>query len=157
MTSWSIVSASGRMRFELSAPTAQVGPAASLCSVKIESDFWQRDRDFTKAAGFRDFDVCLYQVLIDPEAFGVLRNRLAAWLTTAAEFECPLGTHSPSDPGLIVALGKAPDLIYSASKPACTITYKNAPAMAAKWSFVVDQSCVRACIESLDQFIREWV
>lgn len=153
--SWSIASSSGWMRLILSAPMAQVRLAAVPCSVKLESDFWQRDRDAQQPKLTRDFDVRLHQVLIEPQSFGILRNKLDVWLTTAAEFEFQLGTHSPSDPLLIVSLGMVPDLICTHGKTACTFNYKSAPNMDAKWSFVVDQSCVRACIESLDRFIHD--
>ena len=97
----------------------------------------------------------LHQVLVDVEDLATLQRKLTAWLQTFDEFECDLGTSSPGDPRVHFQLGKNGELICTRDKPALTLTYRAAPAMEAKWAFLVDQSCVRLCAGELQAYLRD--
>jgi hypothetical protein len=151
---WSMPSANGRTRIDCSESLDGRRVATCICSFEIEGLSWQRDRALEVANLVRDFTVQLPQVVIDLEALKELRERLIEWQVNPSDFICSLNVGTVRDQTLTVSIGRNPDLIYDVGKPACTLVYHCGASMSGKWAFVVDQSCIRLCADSITEFLR---
>jgi hypothetical protein len=120
-----------------------------ICSIEVSGEFFERGVAKSSAEVVPDFKVSLSQVLIDPQAIRVLRDRLLEWHTNPASFEVGLGTSKEGDQSLSLSLAQDPQLLYEIHRPACIVTYGSPSSMHGRWSFVVDQSCVRSCADEL--------
>lgn len=147
---WSISSASGRERFLCAVLSDAPYQGVLVCSLRVEGSFWDRSRHLSSADIIPDFDVCLAQVLVDVECLEDLRKRFEEWLRAGTHFECRLNASKSGGQELIVSVGADPGLIYVDAKPAFMIEYSAGAFMTGKWSFIVDQSCVRLAIEALE-------
>jgi hypothetical protein len=116
--------------------------------------FWQRDVLVSKAELVRDFEVLLPQVVVDLDALSELRHRLVEWQVNPSEFVCRLGTEKGGDQVLTFAVGRDANLICNVLRPACILTYECGAAMVGRWAFLVDQSCIRLCSDSLGEFLK---
>lgn len=152
--SWSIVASSGRTSFNCTEPKP-VRPGVISCSLQIVGDFWERDRDLSIANITQDFDVLIPQALFDLDALEELRHSLVQWPDhQSREFTCEIGAKPmDGDQRFTFSIGHDERLICTPTKPACALAYICGPSMNAKWSFVVDQSCIRSCAESLTEFL----
>ncbi|MGJ7529171.1 hypothetical protein [Variovorax sp. GB1P17] len=101
-----------------------------------------------------DFHVTLPQVLINLVSLKSLRERLVEWQVNPSAFTLELGLLGKGGQRITFAIGRDENLIYSVDKPACTLTYACGAAMQGRWSFVVDQSCIRLCAEGIGEFVR---
>jgi hypothetical protein len=150
--SWSITSASGRGKVVCRTVGRAKSAGKLVCSFEVEGIAWQRDRALSEASQTTDFRVELPQVVVQTDLLKSLRQRLVEWQSNPAEFVCELCDAAEGDQRLALSIGRDDDLIYSAGKPACILTYACGASMTGRWAFVVDQSCIRLCAESLDQF-----
>lgn len=102
----------------------------------------------------KDFAVLLPQVVVSNVALKDLRRRLVEWQINPSDFVCDLGAGTGGDQALTLSIGRDSELIYSVGKPTCALTYRCGASMSGRWAFVVDQSCIRLCAESLNEFLK---
>lgn len=152
--SWTMLSASGRARVNCAFVTHLQEPGALVCGVEASGEFWPRGQVDRSAGTVTDFHVTLPQVLIDLASLKSLRERLVEWQVNPSAFTLELGLSGKGDQRITFAIGRDENLIYSLDRPACTLTYACGSAMQGRWSFVVDQSCIRLCAEGIGEFVR---
>lgn len=150
---WSMPSASGRARISCAFVGYSQEPGTLLCEVETSGEFWPRGHDDRNGGTVPDFYVKLPQVLINIDSLKSLRERLVEWQVNPSAFTLELGA-AKGDQRIMFAIGQDQNLIYSVSKPACTLTYACGSAMQGRWSFVVDQSCIRLGAEGIGEFLR---
>jgi hypothetical protein len=151
---WSMPAASGRARFGCTFVAHSKATGALVCRVEASGEFWPRGDIDRSADTVTDFHVTLPQVLMDLVALKLLRERLVEWQVNPSSFALELGVSGNGDQRIAFTIGRDESLIYSVDKPACTLTYACGSAMEGRWSFVVDQSCIRLCAEALGEFVR---
>jgi len=151
---WSMPAASGRARIDCALLARSEKSDALVCQVNVIGEFWPRGRIEPGTDTTNDFHVALPQVLVDFKSLKSLRERLVEWQVNPSDFSVALGVQGEGDQRLTLAIGHDDNLIYSAGKPACMFTYACGSAMQGRWSFVVDQSCIRLCAEDIGKFVR---
>lgn len=151
---WTMHSASGRARISCTFVAHSHEAGALVCGFGAAGEFWPRGHIARSADTVTDFHVTLPQVLIDLASLKLLRERLVEWQVNPSGFALELGVSGKGDQRISFAIGRDENLIYSADKPACTLAYTCGSAMEGRWSFVVDQSCIRLCAEALGEFVR---
>jgi len=151
---WSMPAASGRARIHCTfvAYSREIG--ALVCGIEASGEFWPRGLGDRSGSTVADFQVALPQVVMDLASLKLLRERLVEWQVNPSGFALELGVSGKGDQRITFAIGRDENLIYSVDKPACTLTYACGSAMQGRWSFVVDQSCIRLCAEGLGEFVR---
>ncbi|WP_431046502.1 hypothetical protein [Roseateles sp. L2-2] len=154
---WTMTSNSGRHRVSFQT-TVDAEPVEStlLCSLTMEGAFWQRDRSATDADVVDDLLICFKQILVDVHALKAFHAQLLRWEHERAHFAVQLGSQARGAQSLSVSVGEDPSLIFNSEKPAFMICYRDGTTMETRWSFVVDQSCVRICIEALEEALGRW-
>jgi len=152
-----MLSSSGRARINC-VLIAQSKRAADVfvCRIEVSGDFWPRGVVRQTIDLTEDFHVVLPQVLIDLASLKALRERLIEWHVNPSSFSIELGVRHGEGQQLAFAIGQDDGLIYSVGKPACMLTYACGSAMKGRWAFVVDQSCIRLCAESIDAFMQSF-
>ena len=150
---WTMPSASGRARITCALVGYSKYPGTLLCEVETSREFWPRGHDGCGEGTVPDLQVNLPQVLINLASLKSLRERLVEWQVNPSAFALELGA-AKGDQQLTLAIGQVQGLICSVEKPACTLTYACGAAMQGRWSFVVDQSCIRLCAEAMAEFFR---
>jgi hypothetical protein len=151
---WSLSSSSGRNDINCTFLRRSEKPDALLCQIQVTGEFWQRRVKQQPTDLTSDFEVVLSQVLVDIDALKSLREKLVEWQVNPSSFSVELGIQSGGDQRLSFSIGQEKTLIYSADKPAVTISYSCNASMESKWAWVVDQSCIRLCAESIRDFVR---
>ena len=151
---WSMPAANGRSRIGCAFVRRSQEADALVCGVEAIGEFWPRGHADHGAGTVTDFHVTLPQVLLDLASLKLLRERLVEWQVNPCGFALELGIAGKGDQRITFAIGRDENLIYSADKPACTLTYACGSAMQGRWSFVVDQSCIRICAEGIREFVR---
>jgi hypothetical protein len=149
---WEMPASNGRTQFKCSARERSVDHRTVVASITLEGDFWQRDRPLKLAAFTREFSMTLPQVVLNLEALIGLAKMLEEWQVSKRSFEIELATKE-SRQQLLFRIGEDEGLICSADKPACTLSYHSGTMFDAKATFVVDQSCIRICSDTLNDFI----
>jgi hypothetical protein len=124
-----------------------------VCRIQIWGEFWWRGRSAVTDV-INDYQVVLSQVLLDIASLKVLREYLADWQINSNSFNVELSTQDEGDQKFILSIGRDDRLICSVDKPVCTLSYECPSAMNGCWYFIVDQSCIRMCMESIDEFVR---
>ncbi|QSI33331.1 hypothetical protein GNX71_28705 [Variovorax sp. RKNM96] len=150
---WAMPSASGRARISCALVGYSKDPGTLLCEVETSREFWPRGHDDRSQGTIPDLQVKLPQVLINLASLKSLRERLVEWQVNPSAFTLELGA-AKGDQQIAFAIGQVQGLICSVDKPACTLTYACGAAMQGRWSFVVDQSCIRLCAEAMAEFLR---
>lgn len=150
---WHMRSSSGRIGFSCRLLRASLKTRSVVCELGVTGQFFRRGVTASSGDLVPDFDVRLSQVMLDVQALQNLRDRLVEWHTNPGAFEVELGTSEEGDQRLSLALAQDPNLLFEVHKPACVVTYFSPSAMQGRWSFVVDQSCVRSCAEELRDFL----
>lgn len=151
---WSMPASNGRARIECALIGRSEKTDALICVIEIVSEFWARGRIEMGGNTTNDFRISLSQVLVDLSSLKSLRERLIEWQVNPSDFRLQLGAQGDGDQRLSLSIGHDENLIYAAGKPACIFTYESGSSMQGRWSFVVDQSCIRACAEELAVFVR---
>jgi hypothetical protein len=151
---WSLPSSSGRSHIDCALLSHSERANSLLCSIAVAGAFWQRGVKRQPLDLTSDFEVVLPQVLLDIDALKHLRERLVEWQVNPSDFNVELGVRSEGDQQLSFSIGQDKDLIYSTDKPAATISYSCGASMNGRWAWVVDQSCIRRCAESIKDFVR---
>ena len=151
---WSMSASSGRARIACTFVACSQKPSVLICGVEACGEFWPRGHSDHSAGTVIDFDVKLPQVVISLDSLKALRERLVEWQVNPSSFALELGASEKSDQRITFAIGRDENLIYSVEKPACTLTYACGSAMQGRWSFVVDQSCIRLCADGIGEFVR---
>lgn len=154
IANWSMPAASGRARIGCAFLAHSQDTGTLVCGVEASGEFWPRGHTDHNAGTTTDFHVTLPQVLIDLASLKLLRERLVEWQVNPIDFALELGISGKGDQRITFAIGQDENLIYSVDKPACTLTYACGSAMQGRWSFVVDQSCIRLCAEGIGEFVR---
>jgi len=151
---WSLSSASGRNHINCTFLAYSERADTLLCHIQVSGKFWRRGVKQRPTDLINDFEITLPQVLIDIGALKTLREKLVEWQINPSGFKLELGVQSGNDQRLSFSIGRQKDLIYSVDKPAATISYLSGASMEAKWAWIVDQSCIRLCAESIKDFIQ---
>ena len=151
---WSIRSSDGRSRMTCHSARSSQVEGTVTGSLTLERQAWQRDRPLKNAAMTRDFRIELPQVVLRVDSLRRLRQRLVEWQVNPAGFTCELCDAAAEDQSLSMTIGRDERLIADLFKPAFIVTYDAGPSMAGRWAFLVDQSCLRLCAESLGEFLR---
>ncbi|MGO1073330.1 hypothetical protein [Lysobacter sp. CA199] len=142
-----IRSSSGREAVVLVGTPVDSFPGTVLCALTVGGDFWCRNRVVAEAELTVDFEVSLPQVVVDKKQVVALNDRFSAWMDDRKGFVVPLSPASRTGQSLTISIGVDPGLICSADKPALIVEYACGASMAARWAFIVDQSCVAAHLE----------
>lgn len=148
---WTIPSNSGWRQFKCARTNHALRGDAICCSLHIYGDFWDRNENESKSL-VPDFRVDLPQVLISAERLRHLIEDVDRWLVDQENFERSISSPK-SGQDFTVIVNREPSLVYSIGKRAVTFRYTNGEAMIGKWSFVVDESCLRICRDSLSGFL----
>ena len=149
LLNWSMPSSSGRSQFYCTLLRHSERIGNSVCALKIKSDFWRRG---SKEAGMEmvsDLNVELSQVLLSQVAMHALQVKMNEWLEGGYLFEIELSAIGEGDQKLIISLENDVNLLCTASKPAFVVNYSSGSVMQARWSFLVDQSCIRICTHEI--------
>jgi len=150
---WSIVSSSGRECFFCKFKLNRTDYSYISAHLEIKRKFWQRGVHLKNAQMVEDFNIILPQVIIDNNHLKLLCEKLKFWQISYQGFDVKISSEKEKGQSLIFSIGKDDGLIYSASKPACIISYSSGSAMRARWAFIVDQSCIRNCSEELSEVL----
>lgn len=146
---WSMSASSGRSYFRCTFITRSEKFENLVCSLIISSDFWRRGLvDFGKELT-NDLKIELPQVLLEPEAVKALQLKLNDWLENGELFTIDLEAREEGDQKLRIGIELDKNLLCSTSKPAFTVAYSSGSIMQGRWSFLVDQSCIRSCLEEI--------
>ncbi|MFT3777049.1 MAG: hypothetical protein QM772_02020 [Ottowia sp.] len=151
---WSLRSNNGRSRIECTLVGRSEKSAALICRIDVAGEFWHRGGANIGPGMTNDFYVTLPQVLLDIRSVNSLYEHLIEWQRDKKSFIVSLGVLNEGDQKVEISIGRDENLIYSIEKPACTFTYACGSSMQGKWSFVVDQSCIRLCAEDIGEFVR---
>jgi len=151
---WSIRSSDGRSRMACRSANYSQDTGKLTGSLTLERQAWQRDRPLQNAALTRDFRIELPQVVLRIDSLRSLRQRLIEWQVNPADFTCELCDGTAGDQRLSMSIGRDERLIAAVFKPAFIITCDCGPSMSGRWAFLVDQSCIRLCAESLGELLR---
>lgn len=100
-----------------------------VCTLAIEGISCGRGRTLRGENLVADFRVELPQVVVQAGLLAAFRDRLVEWQANPAEFTCELCDASSTDQKWTLSIGRDDDLIYSAGKPACIISYSIGAAM----------------------------
>jgi hypothetical protein len=152
---WSMPSANGRSQFRCAPIGRSEKSAALICQLDIFGEFWPRGRINSGTKTTEDFHVVISQVLIDFKSIQSLRERLVEWHANPSEFMIVLTSQDEGDQQFKLSIGSDSKLLFSVWKPACVLTYECGSSMQGRWSFLIDQSCIRLCAEELGDFIRQ--
>jgi hypothetical protein len=155
MSTWSISSSSGREQLVISSARCANITADSpiVCSVNLAGETWQRSLRPAMGQVLQDFSLTVPEVLIRRAAILELLDNLNSWQLTLHQFEIELADSCATDQSFVFELSRVNELIFKQDRPACTIRYSTGVAITTRSSFVVDQSCIALCAESLSSFV----
>lgn len=126
------------------------GSLLILSTICISGQFWI-PRPFADPRTSNDvseaFSVILPQIILRKSLVENLIIELTKWLVIPREFYLNLSGNTHQI--FTICFEVTDKLISSIEKPACTITYAGGTFKVGKWSFIVDQSCVRTLREEL--------
>lgn len=146
---WSMLASSGRSRFDCAFIMRSQKSDSLVCALGISSAFWKRGIVDNGAEIVNDINVELPQVLLDFKAIQIFCAKLNEWLQNGNQFAIDLGATTEGDQKLRIGLEIDENLLCTTLKPAFTIHYSSGSVMQARWSFLVDQSCIRICAEEI--------
>lgn len=151
---WSIAASSGRgsivFRIE-GAPTRSWLADTVVCSVRVRQSSWQRGRDGLGRALVKDVDIKLFQVVIDAGSLARKQRELADWLDNHQTLTIDMSSSEHQDQSLEFSINV--DRSNVLETWTCSLVYECGTSMVGRWSFVVDQSCVRLCAEALGEVL----
>jgi hypothetical protein len=154
MTEWKLVAASGRDQLSgkfIQQTTNRSGATVICTDLVIRGAFWPRlklqSNEYVEPV--LDYSVALPQVVFEWGAVDELISELGEWLDSPKKISIELCQKAQGDQSFIISFGAIEELISSVQKPACTILYSGTVFNRGKWSFVVDQSCIRIFHEEL--------
>lgn len=119
-----------------------------VCRFTIVGEYWSRGQKGTRDV-VEDFRVVLPQVIVAREALGALAQAFADWMKEERSFSCVLQSADRAGQAIEVSLGEDPRFVRSTHKAVFNFSYCSGLVMASRFSFVVDQSCVRTAMEGL--------
>lgn len=151
---WLIHAASGRQHILCRSLGRWRDPDILCCEFQVESEFWDRCDAVPQAALVPDFGVALPQVLISMAMLRKLEAHLDDWMQSRTFFDCQICTEALGDQTLMVSVGTRAGVISSVEKPTLTLAFRCGHAMSAEWVFVVDQTCILAWRDSLQEFLQ---
>ncbi|WP_457336920.1 hypothetical protein [Rhizobacter sp. P5_C2] len=151
---WSIRSSDGRSRMACRSTNSSQDSGKLTAALTLEQQTWQRDRPLQNAAMTRDFRIELPQVVLRIDSLRRLRQRLIEWQVNPAHFTSELCDIAAGDQHLSMSIGRDERLIADLFKPACIVACDCGPSMSGRWAFLVDQSCIRLCADSLGELLR---
>jgi hypothetical protein len=128
-----------------------VGCAGQLvCEVAIDADFFALGRSALRPI-VPDLRLRLCQAIVDTEEFRALLADLRRWEAERTPFRRQLSADQPS-PSLSVELDVRDGVICTPEQPVFNVHYETTLTRI-EHGFVVDQSCVAICIESLARVV----
>ncbi len=150
---WTVTSDSGWRHFKCTRTSQARQGDTICCSLLVCGRFWDRNEVENKSL-VADFRVELPQVLISAERLKLLLSEIDRWLVEQEDFECAISSPNGGQE-FTVTVDREPSFVYSIGKRAITLRYGNGEAMVGKWSFIVDESCLRICRDGLIDFLEE--
>jgi hypothetical protein len=153
---WGIMSSSGREHFGATFLSAAESAEATLLltSAFIEGSFWPPQEFEDESAGAArslslDYHVALPQLVLDRIKLEEWTDELESWLSTPKEIS--LGLSGDRHQIFDISIGVRPDTICSIDRPVFSLSHASRSFAIGRWSFVIDQSCVRCLLEGLHQ------
>jgi hypothetical protein len=151
---WTIDAASGWQHVQCRSLGVWHGSGILCCDLRLRGEFWDRRKALAQAGIVPDFHVTLPQILMSVSALNQLRAHLDDWIGSKFGFDCQICPVGVGDQALMISVGARDDLINSSDKPVLTLSFRCGPAMTAEWAFVLDQSCISAWRDSLQDFLQ---
>ncbi|PTT58410.1 hypothetical protein [Stenotrophomonas sp. HMWF003] len=143
---WAMLSNRGTEWFRLSPLEGAAPPHHRLYRVEVGTDGWDRDDDDSRRSA-PVHRTELGRVPIRDSALAALCGHLALWQERFTPFECVLTPEQDGNQRLTVRVGPDPGVIHSRDKAVFCVVYTAGIGMEARWSFVVDPSCLRELVE----------
>ena len=146
---FSIPSSSGREELKFAFDTS---PAPSI-QIACFASFWDRAQGFTPGtAVLPDFEWATHQTPLSMASLRSLATNLETWLMTQEPFELTLSTSIGQS--CSIAVGPTDTFICSKRRPVVTLRVALMPEFTVTTAFVVDQSCLRICLQELKHALR---
>ena len=126
-----------------------------LSTITVAGQFWSSPVfcETAKNNSVSDlYAVALSHVVLKQSLVEDLIAELAEWLEKPKELSVDLSADVYEVFSISFEISKK--LISSLEKPACTVTYASGSFQVGKWSFIVDQSCMRIFYDELKLAIR---
>jgi len=147
---WAIRSNSGRELFAASFLEEKhvQGATLLLTSAIIHGEFWRAPEFETSNDATPDFQVSLPQLVLDKAKLDEFSDELERWLEKPKEISLSLSGNHPHQ-ALDVSIGPRSGIISTMDKPVFSLRYASGSFELGKWSFVIDQSCIRCLLDEL--------
>ncbi|MEZ5901325.1 MAG: hypothetical protein R3D51_17740 [Hyphomicrobiaceae bacterium] len=154
---WSIPSSSGRENLTFVLARTVFDSGYLVLSIRYDGDFWQRE--LIRAADpplITDFRLQIAQVAVAYEALKVFADELKA--VSSDPTKSIGGVRAVMDASIFgqkfsLVIGRKAGVKYAGDYTSCAMMFTNGKTLTIDASFIVDQTCIRVCAESLDGFL----